>query len=159
MTRQRDSRRRSATARRSGGLCSCCRTNSCSEGKCSIRLPPSTEVTCWNGSSYQATHSIEGKLCDCLLLWKQSDAFRAVVIELKGGRLNARSCIQQLQGGATLLEKTSDGEASFLAVLAVNRLHPLERRILEKERVIFRSQKYLVQLARCGASLQDFWTN
>jgi hypothetical protein len=136
---------------------SCCFVKSCAEGNCRLRLPTEGLRSCISGTLYQANHDPQGRLCDCILFWSRPASDIAVAVELKGGRLPANRALDQLQGGADLVERLAEQarQVRFAAVLVLRTLHPMEARVLRRRRILFRGQATLAVLAHCGDKLED----
>ena len=135
--------------------CSCCFVSSCSEGKCEIRLPQS--CSCLSGTLYQSNHNSSIRLCDCIVFWSQRTSDIASAVELKGGGMPANRALDQLQGGANVVEQMVEPQRQirFYAVLVLRRLHPMEARVLRRRRITFRGRARLAIIAHCGDRLED----
>ncbi len=93
--------------------------------------------------------------CDCLLISRRSPR-RALVVELKSGRSDARRATEQLQACATRVQALLDGEpvAAFRAVLLTGRVNSsVELKVLGRARVKFLGRSFPVTHKRCGATL------
>jgi len=140
--------------------CTCCTMAGCQDSRCALVLPSSTQnFTCISGRMYQANHGVNQKLCDCIILWSVSGGLVLAPVELKSGGINAKDCVAQLQNGANLANTFLSRRSSRLnfAPLLVHRggMHPIEYRILNNRRVLFRGKSYPIQQARCGSQLAN----
>jgi hypothetical protein len=144
-----------AKAVRSHG--NCCFIETCSEGKCKVELPSDGIFSCISGTQYQANHDPDKRLCDCIVFWSRAAKDIAIAVELKGGSIPANKALDQLQGGADLVEQLTEQprKIRFFAVLVLRRVHAMETRILRRRRISFRGQAQLVSLARCGDKLAE----
>lgn len=129
----------------------CCGTKSCKDGKCSVKLP--AQSYCLKGRVYQQTHEYAGRLCDFIAFFVHESDDWCAAIELKGGRIDASIVVQQLQGGAEIIDEIVGlgGTTSFVAVLVHRgRMSQNERRVLQRRRIKFGGRKHLIRPMRCG---------
>lgn len=96
-----------------------------------------------------------GRSCDCLLISRRSPR-RALIVELKSGRSDARRATEQLQACATRVQALLDGQpvATFRAVLVTGRVNSsAELKVLGRARVKFRGRAFPLTHKRCGSTL------
>jgi hypothetical protein len=107
-----------------------------------------------SGTQYQTNHGFDGKLCDCLVFWSIDGADVVGAVELKAGGLSASSVIEQLQGGADVIDRVASRCRSleFVPLVAHNGVKPLEVREFRRQKVTFRGTSYLAALKRCGTA-------
>jgi hypothetical protein len=140
------------------GPCTCCESPNCRDRRCSIAIPSSAVgCTCWSGTALQNTHEIIGAVCDCLIAWARHTGNVVCAAELKGGHIDAVKCVEQLRGGARLLEVfCPDANAvDFFPVVAHRGIASVEITRLRRARVRFRGQSVEVVVVRCGSRLVD----
>jgi hypothetical protein len=113
-----------------------------------------------SGTRFQAEHAHTDKLCDYILYWQPlPDSRFLAAIELKTGSLKMNDIARQLQAGATLAESLLPDACEplrFAAVLAKRqRMHPDERKVLDRRMVLFRKVKYPIRVLNCGAGIES----
>jgi hypothetical protein len=121
------------------------------DGQCRLVLPPRPRLIL-SGTLYQKAHNFDTKLCDYIVFWLDSRGESVAVIELKSGHVPL-SAIEQLGNGAGLAEELcSSMVSSFAALLATRKsLHPLDRKVLARKKIMFKGRGYPVTTVRCGS--------
>ena len=82
-----------------------------------------------------------------------ADTLVAAPIELKSGDVDASKASKQLQQGATFADRVApDGsEIVCLPILFHGKgMHPQQRKVLNRTKVVFRGRRLTIKTARCG---------
>ena len=137
---------------------SCCVTTSCADQGCTLILPVGQgDLACINGSRYQAHHKMSEKLCDCAIFWSFRGRDTFVPAELKGGRVRAAHCLDQLQNGAKLAQSLLGSYFQLLKFIPLivhkGGIHPTEYKILQYRRISFRKVRRHAKLVKSGTHL------
>ena len=137
-----------------------CMTQSCKEGRCSLRLddvdPASLAII--SGTEYQKTKSFTDKLCDRILFCGERGLILAAV-ELKGGKnVDMSAAIKQIQNGLSVAD-------AILGKHTVSDWYPLllysgsvganGTRLLKNKSVKFKLERKNVMKLGCGTSLSS----
>ena len=99
-----------------------------------------------------------GKRCDYLFVGEKQGAAYVAPIELKSGGFGVSAAIEQLQGGADIIDAWLPHESIFrFAPVLVHRkgVRREDRRILRSTKIKLRQQKIAPALIRCGAPLKN----
>ena len=147
----------STTAKRVRDAWACCLSTKCEDAGCSLILPNGTgDLACISGSKHQGHHDTSGKLCDCIIFWSTGQREVVALVELKGGHVNAKQCVAQIQNGANLVHTllgTCQSAIHFVPLLVHRGMKPIEFRILKRRKISFRKLRYLVGTLKCGDQL------
>lgn len=133
----------------------CCEVDKCRDAGCKAE-PPNPPRCIISGSRYQANHDPNGKLADFLIFWKLEEDHSLAVVELKGGRFSATEVIAQLQAGAELADRLSEGfPLRFSAFLVKKRrLSSMEQKRLGQAKIKFRKKRYPIKIINDGATIE-----
>ena len=136
----------------------CCITDSYIDEGCGLDVSglPRRSLTTISGTSYQANHPWQGRLCDRIIIGQTIGNFVSVV-ELKGGRnIIMSDAIKQIQRGLDL-------SASLLRAASPENWYPLlvysgsmsgrEKDLLRNKTVSYQGGKARVDRIDCGSSL------
>ena len=128
---------------------------SCTRGGCRVDLsdiPPKRLIVDMDKACPISTMS--GKRCDYVLFMVNYDgAMVTVPIELKRGDVHASEASEQLQQGATYAEKlVPEGSkpTCHLILFHGGRIHPNQRKVLNRSKVRFLNRPLTIKTARCG---------
>ena len=102
-----------------------------------------------------------GKRCDYLFVGEEKDTAYVAPIELKSGGFGVSAAIEQLQGGADIIDAWLPPDCVFrFAPVLVHRkgVRREDRRILRSTKIKLRQQKVVPALIRCGAPLKNALT-
>ena len=135
-----------------------CLTTKCKKGNCTVKLDgvPRTravvDLDCMPGLRHRTR-------CDYMLVTEGALAW-IVPIELKGGRVDGRHAVQQLQGGVDALPlsvwQSDPGAWELVPVIAHGkRIHREERRKLRRLRVKLGDVGERAVTIRCGRPLAE----
>ncbi len=96
-----------------------------------------------------------GKRCDYVLFWAAGahETLVTVPLELKSGDVDASEASAQLQQGAAFADRfiRSDVTSTCHPILVHGgRVHPYQRRTLNRAKVHFRGQQLTIKTARCN---------
>ena len=137
---------------------SCCAVLNFSEGGCKLIFPNRVgKWICLSGTNFQSSHDYSAKLCDLMFLWDHpSRQLLAAVLELKGGGVDIKGVVQQLQNGADIVADLAAGvEPNFLPVLMHRQLTSIQVNALRKNKIRFRGKQIPIALLRCGGKMSD----
>ena len=100
-------------------------------------------------------HDVKGKRCDYLLFFIAAGAHTLVVapIELKSGDVDASTASEQLQQGAKFANHVVPDQSETVChpILFHGRsIHPIQRRALNRAKVLFRDRRLTIKTARCN---------
>lgn len=92
-----------------------------------------------------------------MFLWNcSSRQLLSAVLELKGGGVDVRGAVQQLQHGAEIVADLATGlELKFLPVLIHRPLNSMQVGELRKNKIRFRGDSVSIALLRCGGKISD----
>ena len=92
-----------------------------------------------------------------MFLWDHpSRQLLAAVLELKGGGVDIKGVVQQLQNGADIVADLAAGvEPNFLPVLMHRQLTSIQVNALRKNKIRFRGKQIPIALLRCGGKMSD----
>ena len=114
-------------------------------------------MACISGSQYQSHHRMTTRLCDFIIFWSFSERDILAPVELKGGRVKATTCLEQLQNGAglahTLLDATYQKIRFVPLIVHRGGFSANDIRILRQRRVSFRGKRRLAGLVKSGTHL------
>ncbi len=131
-------------------------STSCKRGKCGVFLEdvPSQRVLVDADLAFPA-HKIEGQRCDFVLFFISTcqDTLIMVPMELKGGNVDASEASEQLRQGAVFADRFTPG--NFLTscrpiLFHRKRIHPKQRKTLNRAKVLFRGLKLTIKTAYCN---------
>ena len=134
-----------------------CVTRCCSKEDCSVLLkdaPPKRVIVDLDRSILPIPTN--QKRCDYLFLGEQNSTNWVVPIELKGGKVDAQTALEQLQGGAAVANVWLPHRNSFkfVPILAHGKgIHSRDLASLRRNKISLRGQQRQVVLVRCGAEL------
>ena len=128
---------------------------SCSRSGCRVDMTGvSTDRVIADADLAFPAHRIGGKRCDFVLfLRNEAETLVVAPIELKSGSVDASEAIAQLRSGARFADRfaPNDADATCRPVLFFGRrIHRLQRRALNRERIGFRGLALAIKMARCG---------
>jgi hypothetical protein len=143
---------------------SCCSTGkkrTFSEKGCKLYLPTLDKTAgtwiCLAEKPYRREHSYQDKMCDLLLAWQKArDAkLASAPFELKSGDIDVSHVRDQLQYGANIIDDLLKAvkQVTFLPVLVHGPFRPQERRMLERQRILFRGTSYGIFALKSGGSI------
>ena len=134
-----------------------CIVSRCRKNRCNIQLQgPSHDRLIIDCDKRGSPFGPNQTKCDYLLFEEtQSGVRRAIPIEMKGGRVDAREVIAQLQAGAREMENLipSGVNVQFLPVVAYGNVPKGERVALNKGVVRFHNRPEEIRRIRCGSPL------
>ncbi len=134
-----------------------CRTTHCDKDKCRVDLAGApvvhviVDMDC--GALPIPAHR---KRCDCLFVGEECNTTWVVPIELKSGRLDARTVLKQLEGGARTADSWLPQRISFQLVPLLAHGKPIPRnglKVLRSKTIELRGQKKKTVLIKCGEQL------
>lgn len=100
------------------------------------------------------SHGIGGNRCDLILfLFETDQTLLTIPLELKGGNVDASESHEQLQQGANFADSLALQalESTCNPILVHGkRIHPKQRKTLNRLKVNFRGSKLTIKLARCN---------
>ena len=100
------------------------------------------------------SHGIGGNRCDLILfLFDAEQSLLTIPLELKGGNVDASESHEQLQQGANFADSIALQALESICspiLLHGKRIHPKQRKTLNRLKVNFRGKKLTVKLARCN---------
>lgn len=137
--------------------------NSCSKDQCTLSLQSLTSYTkcIIDADKYRGLCHLESKLCD-LLIFVANSFLIAIACEMKSGRVNASTAVEQIQNGANECDKIleSDSASRFIPLLVYGKIqHPSELKVLQARKIRFRGSNYPIIRAKCGSRLVDILKN
>ncbi len=99
-------------------------------------------------------HGWDGKRCDYVLfLFGTTDMLWVAPLELKSGRVDVSDAVKQLQRGADFANcfAPTECKATCRPVLFHGRrIHPKDRKVLNRAKIRFRQSELAIKTARCG---------
>jgi len=133
--------------------------HSCRRGNCTLRLDGAAfrEITIVDADEYARLGRHRKRICD-FFLFATARKLLVVVVEMKGGEVDASTAVQQLSSGARECETlVARGVAcGFHAVLLHGGgIHASQIKILRGRGVRFRGKAYPITSRRCGSLLQE----
>ena len=98
--------------------------------------------------------TVSGKRCDYVLILVNAEcALVTVPIELKRGDVDASEASEQLQQGAAYAEKLMPEGSKPVChpiVFHGGRLHPIQRKVLNRSKIRFLNHPLTIKTVRCG---------
>ena len=140
----------------------CCLVSRCADEGCEMDVSgwPEPFLVVIGGTPYQSAHHVNHPLCDFTVFGRDSRRF-VCAVEMKSGKnLHAKHAIQQIQGGLAIASDIF-GEDEVDVWHPILLCHGVEnswdKRFLASGNnfVEFHGQRKLVELHRCGRSLND----
>lgn len=130
-------------------------SRSCSRDKCGVDLYDITlDRVIANADSKGLGTFFPCKRCDFILFFENSDGTVVIApLELKHGRAEANSTAEQLQAGACFAERMIPESCCPICqpiLFHGRRLHPVQRKELNRAKVRFRGAQLTIQTAKCG---------
>lgn len=132
-------------------------SRSCSRDRCSVDLSDITPArVIANADSKGLASFFPGKRCDFILFLENSDGTVVIApLELKHGKAEANSTAEQLQAGACFAESMIPGSPCPVChpiLFHGRRLHPVQRKELNRAKIHFRGAQLTIRTAKCGQS-------
>lgn len=132
-----------------------CRRSCCTRDGCKVDLKgtPSTRVIA-DADCESLDTFFPGRRCDFILFFQGSDGTVVIAsLELKHGRVEASSTAEQLQAGACFAERMIPEPCCPICqpiLFHGRRLHPVQRKELNRAKIRFRGTQLTIQTAKCG---------
>ncbi len=131
----------------------------CEKDKCTLKIDAKARHSCTVIDCDKCTASeFPGKRCDYLLFYWGIKP-KVCILEFEGTSINKVSeWIEQLEAGLSLLERiTTPNEVPYCRPVVLHRkgVNAITIKAIQNRRVIFRGERLLILLKKCGATLSD----
>ena len=135
-----------------------CLAQRCRKNNCSLKLNdlPDPQILIDMDHKSAPRLNYGDKKCDYIFIGDDNNVAWVAPLELKGGRLDAREVVEQIQAGASVANciVPCKAQTRFRPIVVHGRgIHRAELKLLQKRRVRFRNQNSLIGKVRCGTSL------
>ncbi len=136
-----------------------CISSSCNKSGCKLSLESikSNAIVIIDTDRCRDSFTANDPLCDYLLFYRAGSDIAAVVMELKGGRIDAERSVAQISNGAKEVDKiiSSVSVYNFIPIILFGRrAHTADVRLIQNKRIQFRGRGYRIIMERCGTSLK-----
>ena len=128
---------------------------SCTRDSCRVNLEdvPACKVIVDMDKTAAARHA-KSKRCDFVLfLYQEHGKLIVVPIELKSGHVDGSEVVEQLRNGTKFADCTSPAKPKPHCqpiLFHGKRIHPRQRKVLNRSKVAFRGTGLTIKTARCG---------
>ena len=137
-------------------VCSSCRVEHCGKEGCRIGLEGAPSVRIIVDMDCGALQfPKDHKRCDYLFVGEEHETTCVAPIELKSGRVDASTVLEQLEGGAGMAETwlPQDVSVRFVPILAHGKkIHPNDQKRLSRP-LTLRGQRRKIERIKCGEPL------